>query len=558
MSTAGPDQSSIWKRDIFALFGIQRKPAANAPMPSAQGPLGKWEALIFANGGARREAKGILFSEMSEAVRQGMPLVEALGHASQSFEESRHRKRAWRAGSAERRHGWLQCGVALLMALIGQFGYMVYTMLAFRMVDAERIARILANRLLMWVAAGYSLSEAMRRSGFDYDAAEIRLVENSENWGTLPEGLKRLGEFQISEQRLTMQGSMALYPIWLAGFLMLVASFYLIFILPKFKDIFDQLGAELPSPTAQMYQVSATLASGVWLLVGILILLPIVAMFLLRALMNGSNMTKFLLMFATFGLAATFLAPDLQAQRPFGYLDLAWYSVFWFVRLIMAPFGDMHIFGRSPGPWELTISLIVAAVVIMLTMPYLLSWAESLVLWFERRTRPLLKLIPVLRSATRAEEEARWLSGLSLGLSTHVPVPKAVRAAGEICGGSISRRSAKAAELVGAGYTVGQACIKAGVLKRSSNYRMALLDGRPDYLRGLKAIADDAGQAAFEWLNRSGRILEVFMIIGLALVSLFFAVSMYMPLFQIPQVVGHNDDAKGYKDTPAAVTGEKL
>jgi type II secretory pathway component PulF len=101
------------------------------------------------------------------------------------------------------------------------------------------------------------------------------------------------------------------------------------------------------------------------------------------------------------------------------------------------------------------------------------------------------------------------------------------------------RRSQRAATLIESGHPIGRACLKAGVLESTANHRLALLDGRPDYLEGLHSVADDAAQNAFEWLNRSGRVVEILMFIGLGIVVGIFAISMYLPLFNIPRIVGH-------------------
>jgi type II secretory pathway component PulF len=180
-------------------------------------------------------------------------------------------------------------------------------------------------------------------------------------------------------------------------------------------------------------------------------------------------------------------------------------------------------------------------VLVLLLLPYLLEGVENFVLKTERRFRPLLRFMPIASRAVRVEQQARWLGALSLGLSSGVPPDQAVRAAGMICDGAMERRSLFAAELVAAGHPIGRACVQARVLERTANHRLALLDGRADYLEGLRSIAADNSQMAYEWLQRSGRLAEICLLIVLGLMAGMFAIAMYLPLFNIPKIVGVGD-----------------
>lgn len=523
MSIAGPVKR-WYNRDLFELIGWRNpRPAQYCPN-GPRNPLGKWDSLILANNAARREAKGTLFGELAEAARQGMPLEQALLHASQTVDESKKRKR-WSAvpPGAEIRNRPLDILIAIFMTIFGQLGYLFYGLLALRMTDVERISRLLSMRLYRFVSAGYTLSDAMRRCGDDYDVSEIQMVEASEQWGTLPEGLKRLSQFQISDQRLTMMGTLALYPFWMGGILLTIASFCLIFILPKFKDIYDQLGAELPGPTQALIEYSNFFATNIFGVLFNLFWLASLIFFLLRGIMNGTRMTKLLLgLFFSFvligcGVSVTYSLLEssqyFRAQKFEGQAELIVF-VGWFVSVMLLP----------------------------LTVPYILGFLEVLVLRVERLLRPLLRFIPIASRAVRVEQQARWLGALALGLSSGVTPDRALRSAGRICGGTLETRSFYAAELAAAGHPIGAACVKARVLDTQANYRLALLDNRPDYLTGVRSIAEDSSQFAYEWLQRSGRVAEIFMIVGLGILAAMFVIAMYLPLFNIPQIVGHEDD----------------
>lgn len=519
MSTAGTTKP-WYNRDFFEWLGWRSSgPVPTHPNPP-RNPLGMWDGLIMANTAARREAKGALFGELAEAVRQKMPLDQALAHASQTLDETKRRKR-WSsmAPGAETRHRPLDMLIAVLMTVIGHLGFVFYGLLALRMTDVERISRLLALRLYRYVVNGHSLSEAMRRCTDDYDNSEIQMIEASEQWGTLADGLKRLSQFQISENRLTMMGTLALYPFWMGGVLLSIASFVLVFIVPKFKDIYDQLGAELPAPTQLLVDLGTMMVSNVVGLLFNFVLLASLLFFLMRGVMNGTRMTKLLLTIFFAVSLASFLIEGAMA-------------------LLIAGTGQRDNQNASSDPLIVVGAIAICALFVPLIMPYLLAGMESFVLRMERRFRPLLRFIPVANMAVRVEQQARWLGALALGLSSGVTPDKALRSAGKICDGRLERRSFKAAELVAAGHPIGAACVMAKVLDTKANYRLALLDGRPDYLEGLRSIADDSTQNAYEWLQRSGRITEVFMIVALGIVAGMFAIALYLPLFNIPKIVG--------------------
>jgi type II secretory pathway component PulF len=520
MSFAGI--SKRWyERDVFELIGWRNPAPAHLYPDGPRNPLGRWESLIMANSAARREAKGALFGELAEATRQGMPLDAALLHASQNVDESR--KRRWRSNlppGAESRHRPLDVLIAILMTVVGHLGYVFYGLMALRMTDIERISRLLALRLYRYVAAGYTLSDAMRRCSEDYDVSEVQMIEASEQWGALPDGLKRLSQFQISERQLTMMGTLALYPFWMGGLLLVVATFCMVFIIPKFKDIYDQLGAELPAPTTLLLNYAQFFSGSVAGLLVNLVWIGLLLFFILRGLLNGTRMTKLLV-----GLAVCLSVAGITAGAGMSLVDA------------------MNSNHNNPDEGWYVMSVIGLVVLLtVLVVPYILSGIEKFVLRVERNSRPLLRFLPLAGRAVRVEQQARWLGALALGLSSGVTPDRALRSAGRICGGNIERKSFYAAELAAGGYAIGAACVRAGVLDTAANYRLQLLDGRPDYLDGLRSIAEDSSQYAYEWLQRSGRVAEIFMIVALGIVAAFFVIAMYLPLFNIVKIVGHEDE----------------
>jgi type II secretory pathway component PulF len=303
----------------------------------------------------------------------------------------------------------------------------------------------------------------------------------------------------------------------MGSLLITIAAFCLVFILPKFKDIYDQLGAELPAPTQALLDLATALSNGWAAMVINLFWVLALAFFIVRGIMNGTRVTKLILTLTFAGLVWSIVMGASAALVEFFY----------------GPY--------NPGPnavfYQLLISL-ACLLVVLLLVPYLLEGVEASVLRMERRFRKVLRFLPIAGRAVRVEQQARWLGALSLGLSSGVPPDQAVRAAGMICDGPMERRSLYASELVAAGHPIGRACVQARVLQDADNHRLALLDGRSDYLQGLRSIAADNAQMAYEWLQRSGRVAEISLLIILGLMAGMFAIAMYLPLFNIPQIVG--------------------
>jgi len=499
-----------WKRDLLA--ALKRRPEGpvqQADLKVPGSPLGRWNSLILANSTARREAKAVLFAELAEATRQGMPLDLALSHASQTAEEARRRgSRGWGPG-ADSRHRLFDFIVSLLMFLVAQLAYLLYMLLAFRMVDVERISRKLAKRLLGPVSAGLPLSQAMRRWRLDFDEAEVQLIEAGENWGTLPQALQRLSQFQVTEHRLALQGSLVLYPLWLAAILFMLMSFCIVFILPKFKDIYEQLGAELPGVTTSLIALASVAVTGPIGVVLTTFAVLLLVMGLVRGMMNGTRMSKIMLSLFMVAIPAFVVFISLADAEDFSIVPLLAGGVL---------------------------------CIVLLLLPYLLHSLEATVLRWERMVRPWIQKLPFIGRATRAEVEARWLGAYSLAIASGVQPSEALRSAGKISGGSIKVRSERAAELVDAGEEIGRACVRERVLSTQANHRLALLDGRPGYADGLRTTAEDAAMEAFETLHRTGRVVEVLSILALGFVAALFALAMYLPLFNIPNIVGHEAD----------------
>lgn len=481
----------------------------------------KWAGLLLANSAARREGKAVMFAELAEAARQGVPLDVALAFNSQTLGESRMRPRLGVPPGADSRGATLKTLFSIMLLLIGNIGVFFYAVFAMRYVDGERIARLLAMRLLPLVRAGKSLSEAMTHHAKDFSEQEIAIVRAGEQWGTVPAALKKIATYQTDESRMAAQGSYFLYPVLLAVLLSGPVLFIYVTIIPKFEDIFNQLGVELPVLTKNVIHSMYWLTHGfsAIALFAVLLLLPFL---ITRALLNGNLISRPLVV--------------LPAIMLVSFAGLPIFLVVAFPLAIGLSAFIPQVFKDNDA-----VALLLAGVyygALALLLPWVLGWAESIVLLMEKRAGRLIRWVPILSTVARAEDEARWLGALALGIESRLSPADAVRTAGRICGGRLLRRSEDAAQLVEKGHPIGAACDATRVLTPVNTSRLRFLDRSGDFLDGLRMIASDSLIRASELQSVAARSSEVIGMLLLGLVMGLFVASLYLPLFYIPRAVG--------------------
>jgi type IV pilus assembly protein PilC len=128
------------------------------------------------------------------------------------------------------------------------------------------------------VEAGLSLSEALEKHPKVFNRLYVEMIRAGEIGGMLDGVLLRIADQLEKEADLRRKVKSAMvYPLFVMGFAFLTLTFLLIFIVPIFGRLFEELGGTLPLPTRIVMGVSDILAS-VW---GVLVYLAIgVAIFL--------------------------------------------------------------------------------------------------------------------------------------------------------------------------------------------------------------------------------------------------------------------------------------
>jgi type IV pilus assembly protein PilC len=135
-----------------------------------------------------------------------------------------------------------------------------------------RLRRILAD-ISERVEGGESLSRAMQRHPKTFSSLFIGLVRAGEVGGVLEEALQRLSHFLEKDVELRRKIKAAVtYPIIVLLFATLIVLFLTLYIVPKFAEVFRDLGIkQLPAPTQFLVDFSHFMLHRWWaVLLGII------------------------------------------------------------------------------------------------------------------------------------------------------------------------------------------------------------------------------------------------------------------------------------------------
>jgi type IV pilus assembly protein PilC len=107
------------------------------------------------------------------------------------------------------------------------------------------------------VEKGISLSAAMAKHPRAFNNLYVSMVRAGETAGTLDSVLLRLSDTLEREVSLRRQIKSAMtYPIVVASLVVLILTAMLLFVVPTFKDLYQQLGGTLPLPTRILITIS--------------------------------------------------------------------------------------------------------------------------------------------------------------------------------------------------------------------------------------------------------------------------------------------------------------
>ena len=111
------------------------------------------------------------------------------------------------------------------------------------------------------VEGGSSLSEGLFKHPRVFDKLYVNMIRAGEAGGVLDEILERLADYREKAQRLQQKIIGALvYPAAVVFIASCILSFIMIFIIPKFKEMFDEMDVgELPAPTLALMAISSAM-----------------------------------------------------------------------------------------------------------------------------------------------------------------------------------------------------------------------------------------------------------------------------------------------------------
>ncbi len=129
----------------------------------------------------------------------------------------------------------------------------------------------LLNDIRTDVETGTSLSAAFRKHPLYFNALYCNLVEAGEAAGILEDLLDRLATYMEKTEAIKSKIKSALmYPIAVIVVAFVVVTIIMIFVIPAFKEVFTNFGADLPAPTLFVMGMSEFFVKWWWLIFGVL------------------------------------------------------------------------------------------------------------------------------------------------------------------------------------------------------------------------------------------------------------------------------------------------
>lgn len=130
------------------------------------------------------------------------------------------------------------------------------------------VGKLLMN-LKMDVETGSNLANAFRKYPLHFDALFCNLVAAGEAAGILDDLLDRLATYKEKIQAIKRKIKSALfYPLSIIVVAFIITAVIMIFVIPAFKELFQNFGADLPGPTLMVMAISDLFVDYWWVIFG--------------------------------------------------------------------------------------------------------------------------------------------------------------------------------------------------------------------------------------------------------------------------------------------------
>lgn len=143
--------------------------------------------------------------------------------------------------------------------------------------ESKGIPAEVTRELKQEVTEGRGLSDAMARQPRIFSDLYVNMVRAGESSGSLVEVLRRMAHHfqQFAEVQAKFKSAM-IYPIIVICIGILIMIFFMFFMMPKFTEIFNGFGVQLPLPTRVLIGSSQFLLAYWWVLLMVVIALAVV------------------------------------------------------------------------------------------------------------------------------------------------------------------------------------------------------------------------------------------------------------------------------------------
>lgn len=150
----------------------------------------------------------------------------------------------------------------------------------------KNVIKDVVEDVLNGIKSGKSFAEALTNHARLFSSVYINMVRAGEEGGVLPQVLKRLGAFQERLQKVRSEIiSAMIYPILLSSTGMVCVGALIVYVIPKFAQIFDGMGISLPFSTMVLMGMSHYSIRYGW----VFILVALIAFFSYKKAMKDND-----------------------------------------------------------------------------------------------------------------------------------------------------------------------------------------------------------------------------------------------------------------------------